>query len=198
MSFFSTITIPELAGYLSGIFMAVSAVPYVRDIFREKTKPERMSWFLWAILSIVAFFLQLSEGASYSLFLTGTQMIVLSFIFLLSIKNGYGGFLKRDMMGLVGVGISLLVWYLTGKAGTAIVIVVIIDGIGGVLTILKSYESPSTETMSSYLLSSIAGFLACIAVGYFSMALLAVPFYTFSMNFAIALSIWLGLKQARN
>jgi hypothetical protein len=195
MDFVRNITIAQFSGYLSGIFMIVSYIPYIRDVFRGKTKPERLTWFLWATLSVVAFILQFAEGASYSLFLTGAQMIGLMTVFLLSIKNGYGGFLKRDIIGLGGVVMSLFVWYLTDNAGLAIVIVVIIDGIGGILTIFKSYESPLTETVSSYLLGGIAGFLACLAVGYFNITLLAVPLYTFFMNFAIALSIWIGLRQ---
>ena len=107
----------ELAGYLSGILMLISYIPYIRDIMLGKTKPERLSWFLWSALAIVSFFLQSAAGASYSLFFAGAQVLGQMFVFVLSIKNGYGGFLKRDVVGLIGVGISLLLWRLFDEVG---------------------------------------------------------------------------------
>ncbi|MCX6723359.1 MAG: hypothetical protein NT094_04855 [Candidatus Staskawiczbacteria bacterium] len=184
--------ITQIAGYLSGIAILLSFIPYARDIFLKKTKPEKMSWFIWAVLGSILFFSQLAEGAHYSLIMTGVQALGDLFIFVLAIKLGIGGFLKRDIFALICAAISLFLWYITKNAAIALFIVIFIDATGAILTIIKSYEHPETETVSSWALTSIAGFMACIAVGKFDLVLLAFPFYTGIITFAIVVSIKLG------
>lgn len=40
----------RLFGFISFAIISLAYVPYIRDIFRGKTKPERTSWFIWSIL----------------------------------------------------------------------------------------------------------------------------------------------------
>ncbi len=185
----------EFAGYLSGIFIAISFIPYIRDIFRGKTKPERGSWLIWTVLGSIAFFSQLAKGASYSLILAGIQALGDALVFFLGIKYGIGGLVKRDKIALVAAGIGLVLWYLTSEAAIALFLVIVIDGIGGVLTILKSYKYPETETLSTWVLTCIAGFLAIISVGSFNPILLAFPIYIFFINLGIIVAIRFGLRR---
>jgi len=55
-------------------------------------------------------------------------------------KYGLGGLAKRDIIALAGAGVSLVLWYITKEPATALFIIIFIDGIGGVLTMLKSYD----------------------------------------------------------
>lgn len=189
--------IHELAGYLSGLLILISFAPYIRDIFLNKTKPERASWLIWAILGSISFFSQFAKGASYSLLLTGAQAVGDFFIFLLAIKYGLGGLLKRDIVALVGAIVGLSLWYITKEAATALFIVIFIDAMGAVLTVIKSYESPTTETISSWVFTCIAGFLACIAVGSLNFILLAFPAYICLASFAVLLAIKLGFQHRK-
>ena len=185
----------ELFGYLSGLVMLASFAPYIRDIFLLKTKPERMSWFIWAMLGLIACFSQFTKGASYSLIMTGVQALGDLSIFILAIKYGLGGFLKRDKAALVGMILGLFLWYLTNEAALALFIVIIIDGAGVVLTVMKTYKSPKTETVSTWVLTSLAGFLGCLAVGKFSMILLVFPFYICLSGAAVLIAIELGSRR---
>ena len=173
----------------------MSFLPYIRDIFKGKTKPERISWLIWAILGSISFFSQFAKGASYSLVLVGAQTFGDLFIFILAIKWGFGGFLKRDIFALVGAGIGLVLWYVTKEAAVALFVAIFIDAIGVVLTVIKSYEEPTTETISSWVLTLLAGVLACIAVGSFNLVLLAFPFYIFLASAAILIAIKLGFQR---
>lgn len=187
--------IGEIAGYLSGLAILISFVPYIRDIFSGKTKPERISWLIWAILGSILFFSQLAKGASYSLIMTGVMAAGDLFVFILAIKYGFGGFLKRDIAALIGAGIGLFLWYTTKEAAFALFIAIFIDATGAILTVIKSYEKPATETISAWTLGFIGGFLACIAVGSFNFILLAFPLYICLANLAILLSIKLGFRR---
>ncbi len=187
--------ISEIAGYLSGVAILLSFVPYARDIFRGKTRPERMSWLIWAILGSILFFSQFAKGATYSLVLTGVQAVGDLFIFICAIKYGIGGLLKRDIIALIGAGIGLFFWYVTKEAAVALFIVIFVDAMGAVLTIIKSYEQPKTETVSAWVLTFIAGILACLAVGSLNFILLAFPIYISVGSLSILIAITLGSKR---
>ncbi|MGC9968557.1 MAG: hypothetical protein ABSC29_02385 [Minisyncoccia bacterium] len=187
--------VTQLAGYFSGIAILLSFVPYLRDIFLLKTKPERASWLIWAILGLISLFSQLAKGASWSLIMTGAQAVGDTLIFLLAIKYGLGGLNKRDIIGLIGAVIGLILWYFTGEAAVALFVVIFIDAIGAVLTTIKAYEYPTTETISSWLLTFLGGFFACVAVGSFNLILLAFPFYICLASLSILIAIKFGLKK---
>lgn len=134
-------------GYISAVLSIVMIIPYVRDILRHKTKPERGSWLIWSVLMFISFFSQMAKGATDSLWLTAGQTISVLTIFILSLKYGYGGLAKRDTKGLIGAGIGLVLWYLTKEAAIALIIVILVDGIGTYLSVIKSYEDPGSETL---------------------------------------------------
>lgn len=187
----------QLAGYLSGVAILLSFAPYIRDIFRGRTKPQTTSWLLWAILGTISFFSQLAKGASYSLVMTGVQAIGDLFIFIIATKYGWGGLKRRDIVALLGVGLALGLWYLTKDAAIALIIVIFIDGTGAVLTAVKSYQHPDTETVSAWWLTFVGGLLASLAVGKLNFILLAFPLYTVMANLAILTAIKLGFKARK-
>lgn len=189
--------ITQIAGYLSGVAALVSFVPYIKSIFAGKTKPERASWLIWAALSTTAFFPQFYKGASYSLFMTGAAALGDLFIFFLSIKYGIGGLLKRDIAAVVGLVVGLSVWYFTKEAAFALYIVILIDAMGAVLTIMKTYQYPESENVSSWWLTFIGGVLACIAVGSFNIVLLSFPFYVALISLFILMTVYLGSRKQK-
>ena len=188
----------EILGYSSGILMMISSVPYIRDILKGKTKPERATWFIWSVLMIIAFFAQVASGGTFSTLLTVGDTIVVIVIFILSIKHGMAGWMMRDKLALVGAGISLILWYFTKNPAIALLIVIFIDFLGGWLTIVKSYENPQSETMISWFISSVAGFLGVLAVGEMNFILLAFPLYICLINLTIGLTIFFGRRKLKS
>lgn len=117
-------------------------------------------------------------------------------VFILAIKYGIGGWKKRDKVSLVIAMLSLVVWYVTGQSAVALFAAIIIDANGVVLTMIKSYELPSTEPISSWTLTGLSGFFAIFAVGQIDWILLAFPVYTFVANVGIVLSIIFGKRNS--
>ena len=185
----------KILGILSGLLMISTVIPYIKDIFLLKTKPERASWFIWSLLNFIAFFSQLAKGASYSLMLTAGDAVVVLTVFILSIKYGVGGLTKRDIIALIGVVLCLILWYFTGEAALALVLVIIIDLIGAILTIIKSYEDPHSETLITWTLAGVAGFLGVLAVGQLNPILLAYPLYICIINSMTALAVVIGRNR---
>lgn len=185
----------QILGYLSGVIVLIGYIPYVRDILAKKTKPQRTSWFIWLILGGIAFFSQLAEGASSSLWMPGVQTIAVLLVFLLSIKNGMGGFEKRDKISLVLAGLGLLIWILSKEAIFALLMTIFADLMGGILSVIKSYEEPESETMITWVCDAISGLLAALAVGSFDVVLWLYPMYILLINLAVIVAIILGKRK---
>ena len=187
----------EVLGYVSGLGMLLTALPYIRDILRGKTKPERASRFIWAVLMAVSAFSQFAKGGTFSVLFTAFNGLGVLSIAILSIWYGVGGFTKRDKIGLCGVALSLILWYFTREPAVALILVIIIDFIGAILTIMKSYEHPETETLSMWLWAAVFGTLGALSVGSWNPILVAFPIYIGSIDLITAIVIILGRRRLR-
>lgn len=188
----------QIFGYISAILSICMIIPYIRDIFRKVTQPERASWFIWTTLGFIAFFSQLAKGATDSLWLTAGQTVAVLAIFFLSIKYGVGGLTKRDIRALATAGVGLILWWLTNEALYALLIVIAIDSIGTYLTMIKSYKDPESETMSTWIMSGTSGIFGALAVGSFDLSLLAYPLYIVIANYTIVGAMLLGRKNNKS
>ena len=186
----------EILGIASGIIIIFAFFAfYLREILEKKAKPERASWFIWSILGAIAFFSQFAKGATWSLWLPAADTSIVILIFILSFKYGTGGVTRRDIVGLIGAGMGLILWYFTKEATWALVITILIDLIGTYLTVAKTYEDPESETMIYWLLIGTAGVLSTLAVGKLNLILLLYPVYIALANYAVALAMVLGRKR---
>jgi hypothetical protein len=188
----------QFFGYISGLLSIIMVVPYIWDIFKKTTKPERASWLIWTVLMSIAFFSQLAKGATNSLWLTGGQCLAVLSVFLLSIKYGAGGLTKRDVKALIAAGMGLIIWFITKDAIYSLIIVIIIDAIGVYLTIIKAYKEPESETVSTWFISGTASIFGMLAVGSLNFVLLLYPLYLFLANYAVIVAIFLGRKVKKN
>jgi hypothetical protein len=178
-------------GLLSGILPVIGAYPYIRDELKGKTKPHRMAEFLYAVLDSIAFASQVAKGATWSVILPAVGTIEMIAGFLLSLKYGMGGTSKKDIGALILAGFGLVLWYFTKQPLTALFIVVGVDLIGTTLVVIKTYEHPHTETLSSWFLSFLAGLFAAAAVEHWSFALQIYPLEVALGNGAICATILL-------
>lgn len=181
-----------LFGYIAAILSILKVAPYIRDILKGKTKPERASWFIWTVLVWIALFSQLAKGATDSLWLTIGLAVAMLSVFFLSLKFGAGGFERKDKIALVIAAIGLVLWFVTNEATYALAIVIMIDAVGTALTAMKSYRNPSSETLSTWILSIPAGAFGVLAVGSLEPILLAYPVYITVANITIVTCLMLG------
>lgn len=103
-----------------------------------------------------------------------------------------GGLLKRDKFALCIAGMGLVLWYVTREPLVALLLAILIDATGATLTIIKSYEHPTTEPIVAWVLTGLGGFFAIFAVENWNWVLLLFPLYTLLANAMIVTSIKLG------
>jgi hypothetical protein len=178
---------------LSAVLSTFAFLPYILDTLRGRTRPQRASWLIWSILGSIAFFSQVFEGATHSLWFAGIQVSGTFLVFLLSIWLGVGGFLHaRDRLVLLAAAGGLMAWYLTDTAVYALAITISISLLGGVVTVCKAFEEPDSETMTTWAVSFAASLCAIFAIGRLDWVLLAYPLYLFTLNGTIVLAIMAG------
>lgn len=185
----------EVIGTAAGALAVISYIPYVVDMLRGRAKPERASWVIWTVLILIAFFSQLSKGATDSLWFTGLDSVGVIVILVLSIKYGVGGLARRDVLSLIFAAVGLVLWYFTSDAVYALLITIVIDASATWLTVAKTLEDPSTETYLMWVIICVASTLAMIAVGKFDLVLLAYPFYIFLANFAVVVAKFVAERR---
>ncbi|HVA97033.1 MAG TPA: hypothetical protein VND99_05255 [Candidatus Acidoferrales bacterium] len=174
-----------LLGFSALVLNVIGYIPYIRDIFRKKVKPHPYTWVIWTILTTILAFNQIINGGGYSsLFFISTAILV-GFVFILSLHFGMGDTSKIDRICLILASILLFYWLTTHDTRISTIYAVIIDGIGAVPTLIKTYNHPTSETYIQWVLSSLAGLLTLLSVPMSDWILLIYPFYVFLMDGAI-------------
>lgn len=156
---------------------------YLISTVKGKTKPNRVTWFLWALAPLIAFSAQLHEGVSVLGSLT-TFMVgfnpALIFIASFVNKKAYFKATRLDYVcGALAI-LGLIGWKLSHDANLAILLAISADALAGVPTIIKSYKEPETENYKVF----IGGFLSA------AITLLTIKVWHFA-NYAFTLYILL-------
>jgi hypothetical protein len=178
-----------ILGIAAPIINTIGLVPYLRDIFRHKTKPERATWWIWLALVVIALVAQMAAGATWSLGFTIGNTIAIGIIAVLSIPYGYGRFRLRDAVSLFVASVGVVLSLLTRSPLAALLTVVAVDAAGFWLTIAKTWEAPHSETLLSWKLSTVAAMASVLSVGALSFTKLLYPFYVFLGNALLVLII---------
>ena len=187
----------RMVGILSAALSVIAYLPYMRDILRGKTHPQRASWLIWTLLSSLAFAAQYAEGATTTLWFAGAQVTGTVTVFLMSITHGKGVFLTRPDERVVWLAIiGLVVWYFTENAAYTLALTITISLLGGSLTVIKAFVRPSSETLIKWGISVVASSLAILSVGQVDWLLLAYPLYLFTLNTMIVSAILSGRVAA--
>lgn len=181
-------------GLIATLIGMVGALPYIYNAYRRKTKPHRVAWIIFLILSIISFASQFSLGARASLIFFAWFVLNNLILVALSLRKngGYGDVNFVNILSLILAVASIVLWKTTNSPLVALICVLIADGIGALLIVIKSYKHPHTETIFMWYLGIIAGFLNILAVGKLDASQLAAPVQLFLFNVAIVAAILIG------
>lgn len=139
---------------------------YIRDIFRGKVKPNRMTWALWTLAPMIAFAAQISEGAGLRSVQTfsagfGPLMVVVASYFS---KKSYWKLQKSDYaFGLLSL-LGLLLWFITGEGILAIIFSILADLFAAIPTVHKIYKHPETENGTVFGFGILASVITMLTI----------------------------------
>jgi hypothetical protein len=183
-------------GLLAGIVGIVGYIPYVRDILKGTTRPDRASWLIWLLEYAALFVAQLRAGGRESLWLIGLQLLGVVCICILSYSHGVGGFDRYNKLILVTVCAVLAAWYFTSSDSLTILLLLTVEMSGVVLTARKVYMQPGSETLTMWVLVAVAGAIGIAAVGIDAAIILYVyPVALIIMGLGVVLASWAGNRR---
>jgi hypothetical protein len=166
----------ELLALGATILIAVAYVPYIKDIIEGKTKPHVYSWFISALVTFIAFGLQLSEGAGWGMLPTFVAAIASFVIFALALKHQKrASITKSDTFFFVMSLIAVILWLIVEQPLLSVIIISAVDILAFVPTFRKSWSRPDQETVSAYAVNSLRFTLATMAVQKYSLVTVLYP-----------------------
>ncbi len=172
----------NVLGIIAVVVAFVSYVPYFRNIFAGKTKPHAFSWLVWGILNAVAFAGQIHDKGGAGAWAVGLTAAVMFTIFGVSLRFGEKDIRPFDWFCLVGAGIALLPWLLTNDPLISVVLITVIDALGFLPTVRKSYKKPHQETLITFLLSTLKYSLVIFALQKYTLVTILFPLSLVIMN----------------
>ena len=167
----------EAFALISAAIILVAAPPYIIDTIKGKTKPERMTWFIFGMLGVIAFVSQIGLGASWSLVFSGLDTAASILVFGLALKYGAGGYTKNDIFALCVATVGAVTAIIVKEPVVSLFGVLLADLSGSILTLMKTYKEPESETTITWLMVGTASVFGVLAVGKMSFELLLYPIY---------------------
>lgn len=140
---------------VSWIFTIVFYAVYLWSVFKWETKPHIYSAFLYFLLCIMPFYLQLQNNAWFGAVYFGISTFFWGLIFLLSFKYWFEGITRSDKIALILAVFVWIFWLLTQNAFYSVMLIIIVDVFSSYPTVRKTYFHPETENRYAYLIEAV-------------------------------------------
>jgi len=168
------------------------SIDYFFSTLKGRVKPNKVTWFLWSLAPLIAFFSQLSQGVGAEAWMTFSVGAIPLFIFIASFFN-QKSYWKLKSFDLFCGGLSLLglfLWQLTRVGNIALLFSIMADFLAGLPTMVKAFYYPETEKPLPYLTAALNGFITLLTIESWK-----IENYAFSLYIAVAMSILYILIQ---
>lgn len=160
---------------LAVVVAVIGYIPYFRDVFQNKTKPHLFSWFVWGLLTSIAFVAQVIDGAGAGSWVTGSSALFCFVVAGFAFKRGTHSFPVSDWIAFGSALVAILLWVLTKSPVLSVVLITIADGIGFIPTFRKGFAKPNEETVSLYVLAAVKFLIGLFALSAYSLTTWLYP-----------------------
>jgi hypothetical protein len=152
----------KIAGLLS---LAAYGI-YIISTIKGETKPSRSTWWILTFVGIVIMWSSYALGSTDNLWIQMSYVIGPGIIAFLSLKYGDNlGFERLDWICLIGAFFSIILWIVFNSPLVALLGSIVVDAIGLIPTVKKSYINPKEEDPTAWSLEMFASILNAMAIG---------------------------------
>jgi hypothetical protein len=165
--------------YLGAAIGALGTAVYLRDTLRGTTKPNRVTWLLWAVAPLLAAAVEFKEGVGLRALPTFVVGFMPLLVFIGSFHNPASVWKVRRFDYACGVMsvVGTVVWLVTRNGVLAISAAIAADFLAGVPTLTKSWTYPETETVYSYLGAVISMAIVLLTIDHWTFDVAAFPIF---------------------
>ncbi|MDD5416324.1 MAG: hypothetical protein PHE48_05000 [Candidatus Daviesbacteria bacterium] len=174
---------------LGFVLQALGSLKYLIETIQGRIKPNKVSFFLWALAPMIAFAAEIKQGVGIQSLLTFSVGFFPLLIFFASFLNKKAEWKLRPFDFICG-GLSLvglLLWYITQVGNIAIMFAILADGLAALPTIVKTYHYPETENGWLYLTGVIYALLTLLTIKTWVFAYYGFPLYILIVDLIIFL-----------
>jgi hypothetical protein len=176
----------------------LGTLTYIRDTLQGKTKPNRVSWFLWAVAPLIAFVAQQQNGVGLSSLMTFMVGFSPFLVFLASFFNKKSTYKLTTLdiwCGALSI-IGLVCWQLSGSGIFAIIFSIAADLLAAIPTVVQAYYKPNNESSTVFLTGMISSGITLLTLKTLSPLFSAFPLYIFLICFVlyVLIEFKLGIK----
>ena len=184
--------LPENIIFIAVLINLVAYFFYLKSILRGETKPNLVSWSLWALAPFIAVFFQIKAGAGLSIlpvFMAGFGPLL---VIILSIfkRNAYWKVSSFDIICGTFSFIALLLYMFTHNLSISIIFAILSDGLAAVPTVSKSWKFPETETTYPYFAGFLGNILGLLIIKNWIFTIYSFGVYNIAVNAIIIFSIY--------
>lgn len=169
-------------------------VPYIIGTVRREIKPHMYSWFIWGVVTAIAFAAQVTNqggiGSFVSLFASLACFTIAGF----AAFNGERDITASDTFCLVTALVAIGLWLITKQPVLSVVLATLIDLIGFAPTVRKAWNKPEDELLQSWVLTFIRYVLSVVVLSTYSFVTVCYPV---SLVIAIGLFCLLLIHRRR-
>lgn len=166
------------------VLQALGSLKYIIETLKGRVKPNRVTFFLWALAPLIAFAAEIKEGVGIQSLMTFGIGFFPLLILIASFVNKKAEWKLGTFDYICGFLslIGLALWYVTKNGNTAIAFAIIADALAALPTIVKAYKYPETESMWAYLATFISAVITVSTIKVWNFAHYAFPIDTVLIN----------------
>lgn len=167
-----------LAARIAGGCAGLSYLLYIYQIVFGSVRPQRSTWLIWSVISILLLKGLLASGEREMIWIPWSYAIGSSMIFAISLWRGVGFWttpddeseklkpweIWLDIICIVLVGSSLVVWKILGTPQIPIFINLFADLVGFIPTFKKSVKNPLSERNVGWICFTAGNFVNFFSV----------------------------------
>jgi len=185
-----------MMGALSIIIMLIAYAVYIWQTARAGgVQPHPFSWFLWGVVTGVAYLVQSTHGAGPGSWVVGLTALICLLIGTLSFRKQRWRFSLVDWVSL-GAGLLVFGYYLLSHNPTlSAILATATDVLGYSSTIKKGWAEPHKDSATSFALNSAKFVPALLALRSYSLTTWLYPATLVAMNGAVAIMLLSRRRQ---
>jgi len=177
---------------LAAVGSLLAAFVYIRSMFIGGTKPNRVSWLMWAIAPLIGTAAALSNGVGWAVlpvFMAGFSPFLI-FIASFFATKAYWKLSTFDYVCGVLSAFALFMWWLTKDADIAIVFAIASDALASIPTILKARANPETESVWPFIIGTFGAASSLVIATFWTFSEVAFPIYLIGVNTMVLFALY--------
>lgn len=179
------------------LICASGSVAYLVNTVRGRVKPNRVSFLLWSVIPIIAFFAQIDQGVGLESLMTFSTGFLPLTVLIASFFNKQAKWklTKFDVIcGILSLA-GLFLWMITKVGNIAILFSIIADALAAVPTLVKAWKFPETEIAWPWLATVAGIILTLLTISEFTFANSGFIIYILILN--ITLFVLISRKSGK-